>query len=275
MTRPARPFSRGRFVPELELLEDRTAPAVQILQAGNIVLVQGDGANNPVVVLDNGTSQGGAVRVADGVTGRTLFSLNGRAVNPEMPLWVLFRLGPGNDSVYYNLTDILNGDPPGRMGSAGRSLDVQLGAGNDVFRFAPLPPPGQLFNNVSVVNAALLVNVFGGDGNDQIGLNLGGGLAADGTNVVFQAVGGAGNDTLAGAFQFFQTGPDPSRVLSNLVGGPGRDTFFSLLSTDSSNPALPPPSVQGAVTGDASDLAVVTPGLVRVFGLPFSRVFFF
>jgi hypothetical protein len=275
MTRLAHAFSRGRFVPELELLEDRTAPAVQVVQAGNIVLVQGDGANNPVIVLDNGTRQGGAVRIGDGVTGQTLFSLRGRVVNPEMPLLILFRLGAGDDSVSYNLTDSLDGNQAGRMGSAGRSLDVQLGAGNDVFRFAPLSPPGQLFNNIAVVNAGLLVNAVGGDGNDQIGLNLGAGLASVATTVLFQAVGGAGNDTLTSVVELFQTGPSPSLVLSSLVGGPGQDAFFSLLSPDTSSTANPPPSMRGAVAGDASDLAVVTPGLVTVSGVPFSRVFFF
>jgi hypothetical protein len=274
MTRPARAFSPNRFVPELELLEDRTVPALQILQAGNTVFVLGDAASNRLTVLDNGSSKGGAVLFADGVTGQTLFSLRGREVNPRAPLQVLFRLGAGDDIVSYNLTGGVNGSSAGRMASAGRTLDVGLGAGNDVFRFAPLARNGQLFNSIAIVNAALVVNAVGGDGNDQISLNLPAGMASDATTIVFQAVGGAGNDTLVSVVQLFQTGAGPGLALSNLVGGPGQDFFVTLLSSDISTTSLPFPVVRGAVAGDPFDLAVVTPGLVGVFGVPLGRISF-
>jgi hypothetical protein len=272
MTRLAPAFTPDRFVPEVEVLEDRTAPAVQILQAGNLVFVQGDAAANRLLVLDYGSSKAGAVQIVDGVTGQTLF--RSRVVNKAAPVQVLFRLGAGNDIVSYNLAGRLNGEIAGRLASAGRILDVGLDAGNDIFRFAPLVATGQLFNTIGINHAALVVNVGGGDGNDQISLSLPGGLAADETTYVFQLVGGAGNDTLVDNAELFTTAQTFSSIVSNLVGGPGQDTLVSLFTADITATGFPFPVVQAALFGDPFDHAVVSTGLVGVFGVPLGRILF-
>src|SRR4029450_3019159 len=108
--------------------------------------------------------------------------------------------------------------------------------------------------------------------NDQISLSLPGGLAADETTIVFQAVGGAGNDALASNVELFATAHRPSFAPGNFVGGPGQDVFVCLLVSDITATGLPFPASQGAVVGDPFDLALVSPGRVNVFGLPLNRI---
>lgn len=270
MTRSA----RGRFVPMLETLEDRTVPAVQISQTGNIVVVAGDATNNRLIVLDNGTSKNGAVVIGDGVSGQILFALQGAAVNPGVPLTVLFQLGDGNDSVYYNLLGAVDSTQSGRNASAGRVLVAMLGTGNDVFRFAPLSTTGALFSDIAIVNAGLLVNAFGGAGDDQLSVILPGGLASNNTAVSIQLTGGTGNDFLVSVVELFQTGPGPSFAASRLDGGEGQDIMVTLLTSDTPDPANPAPTVQGTVAGDDSDFAAISFGLVNFIGVPLDQILF-
>src|SRR5262249_46102567 len=56
-----------RFVPALEMLEDRLQPAVTVTTHGSTLLVAGDNHINSILIVDNGTGVGSDITVrADG-----------------------------------------------------------------------------------------------------------------------------------------------------------------------------------------------------------------
>jgi hypothetical protein len=190
-----------RFVPRLEVLEDRRVPVANFNVIGNTLIVTAPTtANQPgetITILDNGGTGVNNIVAASGTT----FVPNVHIDN------VFVSTGRGNDRVSYNLTGDLLGS---------RFIGVSLGAGRDRFN--------AVVRRDLRSGASLNVNVSGGGGNDTLRMTQIGSLLP-GSLVAFGASGGAGDDNLAFQSTNLVTVNQGSAVLLNLAGGRGVDSI--------------------------------------------------
>lgn len=286
MTRhPSRPRRRPVGLQlRLEVLEDRCLPTI-IAQVGTLLTITGTSGPDLIRIGDAGTGQ---VSVLVGPVGRQTFPQIFNNVTR-----IVVRTGGGDDTVHYDLLGNV---------TASRSLDVDLGAGND--RFVAFLNGNDLGAGV---NYAL--NVKGGAGNDrlhvdagndpdratvaqlseglvlpfaQAGGNTGGapGVAIPiGAALRLALDGGSGNDTITVNYQGFIAGsPIPGgraanegtlAVLTN--GGPGNDVIVTHITTDANSGGRILARELGGPGNDDLTLTVrqqgAPPGLVPTFAV--------
>ena len=162
----------NRFVPRLEAFDERTLPSVTVAPAApgsTILMITGDAAANTITISDSGQT-GGLIVVGDGQTFQVTDPVTAIVVDT----------GDGSDSVTYNLTGTLSGL---------RSIDVELGRGNDVFT-------ANLAGQALSAGANLDISAYGRAGADTLVLN------AQGVNTDVNSIlnvyfaGGAGKDKI-------------------------------------------------------------------------------
>jgi hypothetical protein len=200
---PRRP---PRFLPRLEVLETRCAPACHLSEKLGVLSVVGDNARNVIQITDNGGTAAGSVTVTCGNT--TLVSTN--TIHD-----IRVQGGGGNDRVTYNLT----GDLAPRLY---RGLHIDLGMGNDTFQ-------ANLAGGVEA-RGFLDLNVDGGPGNDSLRLKTPTpGAVAAGAILRLDFVAGDDADHVAVGYQ----GQVVGKLLFLAEGNPGPDRMaadFTLLS---------------------------------------------
>ena len=132
--------AKGRFVPRLEVLEERRLLACKVVEAGGVLTITGDARANVVQIQDDGT--------------KLTVTCDGKSTDVSADVTkVVVNTRQGNDRVSYQLTgDLASG--------AARTLVVDLGNGNDRF-------DGTLGGNLAA-GASLGVTVRGGNGKDII-----------------------------------------------------------------------------------------------------------
>lgn len=184
----------------LELLHDRTLPSVTITEAGGVLTVRGDQANNTVVITDTGTADPGAISVvADGQS----YTSQAAVTRIRVIGW------NGADSVTYNLTGDL---------ATSRRVGVCLGNQDDTFT-------ADLGGNV-VAGGHLALWVYGGNGEDTLSVGGAGGGVAAGGQLDVHLFGGNGIDAVSATLAGLWDGA----VTVALCGGNGTDTVSADLT---------------------------------------------
>src|SRR5262249_47220557 len=94
--------ARNRFLPGLEVLEDRSVPSTVSFNAATATLtVTGTAGKDAIVITDDGTNNAVAVKVTS--NGHTLFTSGPTAGVDQVHTINVNTLGGNNDSVRYNL----------------------------------------------------------------------------------------------------------------------------------------------------------------------------
>jgi hypothetical protein len=238
-----------RRLANLEVLEDRTQPAVTASFDAGLLTLTGDGGNNVIQISDDGTD---VTVFGDGVFLGTFGSVTDVAVGT----------GNGIDQVYYGLEVAAGTGSP-----TVRRFVVGLGDGNDVFgatltgdlvggSVVDFVVNGRGGDDVIAVDAAAFGlsagstatwGLVGEGGNDAIGASLAGRIDGD---FVLRSYGVGGNDV-----QTFALAPDTGStgtVVARLMGGGDDDRFSVLTANDPSTLAARDVVVNG---GAGNDLA--------------------
>lgn len=181
-----------RFIPRLDILDDRCVPAVLVELQGTVLTITGDAGDNSITITDTGKEAvyqdpgerfGGITVVADGET---------FLIDTEVTA-ILVNTFAGADSVVYDLTDFL---------AVTRLIDVQLGKGADTFT-ANLT--GQVIDGEST-NVA--INAYGQGGGDTLVLNAEGVTVNPGARLDVYFEGAAGRDAITFNHSWVPTLPD-------------------------------------------------------------------
>jgi hypothetical protein len=211
----------GRFVPQVEALENRWCPsgiAVNVLP--HTLIVQGDDAANTITITDDGQGN-----ISASVTsGTQTVSGNGSGINAV----VVFSRG-GNDNLNYHLTGALTNN---------EAIAVIMGSGADSANFD---------FSAGVSSKALTVTLVG-TGSENVVAGFG---AVTGANVVLTEYLGAGGGTSALAFTGTVSG---STVVASVVGSVG-GTAVAASFKDINNSTVALPAYLG-VGGDMFDLTL-------------------
>ncbi len=235
----------GKFVPQVENLENRWCPSASITQTGALLVIKGDGSGDTIGITDNG--QGGvsatlvskhasisksftgvnAIVVDSGDGADTVnFGLSGSLTKN---LALTLHLGKGNDQANLDFTAGISG--------ATLSLIADAGLGTDTIdaHFG------------SITNANVLFNAFGG-GADATNLDFSGAISGskvkakinDGpsgssaqvelgsisaSKVTVEAYLGAGSDAFTGSLNGAVTSGSKVKVIVNPNTGPSDSTF--------------------------------------------------
>jgi hypothetical protein len=188
-----------RIVPQVEALEERWVPAVNVTVHGTTMFIAapttGEFALERIFISDDGTNN---------VNNITVFA--GAEFIPNVALHnVVIIGGGGSEHVTYNL----NGSLQGR-----RTIVASLGGSDDAFQLHVQGTIGP--------GASLAARVFAGSGDDKITMTDKGGVAAGGT-LQFFADGGSGNNRISADVQgAIAAGANVSLTLN---GGPGNDVI--------------------------------------------------
>jgi hypothetical protein len=186
-------FRSNRFIPRLEVLNERALPSVTAEVDGGILRILGDQRANDIVVNDNGTDGTDAITVT--VDGTPLdFTLT------EAVTEVVVRSAGQQDTVTYNLT----GDF-----ATTRTVEVWLGNQHDTFT-------GNLGAWAVTADGDLTLTVHGGNGHDTLDVTGTGNVEG---NLTVELRGGNGKDDigvdLAGLFN--------GTIDLTVSGGNGKD----------------------------------------------------
>jgi hypothetical protein len=135
-----------RFVPRLEVFDDRCLPSVTVSEGSGFVNIISDDQADKIIITDNGTSAAGAVTV----------NVNGKDVWTSAESIGVIQVigGGGNDDVAYSLTGDL---------AVSRVVTAVLGAGNDKFT-------ADFSNRTIASDAKFTVNAFGEAGKDTFNI---------------------------------------------------------------------------------------------------------
>jgi hypothetical protein len=206
--------TRKTFTPRLESLEDRTVPAVTVVQTGNVIEVTGDNRNDSVFITDNGRSDAGAILITSfNLKGGTGGVFRSQPLDPGLEVGIIIKTKGGEDLVDYKITGSFNrGWPTTPLATRGRVISAELGSGNDRFGFRG-DDPTDFYNRspgFDVINSTLDVSAFGQSGDDKIAINYQGSVEKGG-HVDLEAGGGADND-----FVF---------ITENFYGGEGATNY--------------------------------------------------
>lgn len=217
---------RNRFTPGLEILEDRTTPAVTVTQSGSTLSITGDAGNNLVQIVDTGT---GGVRNITVYTESSTTTTDG--VTPITRI-VIDTQG-GNDSVSYQCFTQFTS----RM-----SVEAYLGEGNDFF-------VGQTQGPLQT-NTRLQYSVVGGNGNDQLIAQVLNSILG-GAHLSWDAYGQSGNDV--STMTFVGTLNAGARLTANVDLADGDDGWDTLIEGTVLNSALEQFSAFGGAGNDVLD----------------------
>jgi hypothetical protein len=178
----------GRFVPQLEVLEDRHCPSFIGVQ-GHTLLILGDPTADTVSIMDsgNGTISG---------------TINGQSAAGTDINHVVVHTRGGDDTLTYTLTNPL---------TSPLNLQIDMGSGNDTatLDFSP-----------GITNTRLKVDFTGGKGNDTLTTKFG---AITNSELYFRSNLGKGNDTFDNTLLGSIVGDSAVRFLVH--GGKGADTL--------------------------------------------------
>jgi hypothetical protein len=171
------PSKCRRFVPRLEVLDDRSLPSVSYVLNGSTLIVTGDDGVNTIIISDAGTDSGIIVN-GDG---------DPFVATTPISAIVVQTLG-GDDTVIYNLSGQL---------TTTRLVSVDLGRGADTFT---VNLNGQ---TVSGASTNLGITANGDGGGDTLTLNGVGAVVAPDAGLSVDFHGRAGKD-----FITFDVGAD-------------------------------------------------------------------
>jgi hypothetical protein len=193
-------------------LEGREVPACLVALGGpDTLVVTGDGANDTVVLNDNGA--GTIFGTATGVGAFSFSGIKTIGVNTE----------GGNDRVVYNL--IRNMLP-----NQQRILTVGLGnTGNDLFT-ANLFNPRTGVGSDLMVGSSLIIGVQAGAGDDRLAINAQHDVdVAAGARLKMILMGQDGNDIITG---YYHGENDGAVSIRDFDGGAGDDIVRGYLKED-------------------------------------------
>jgi hypothetical protein len=190
---PQSPQSR----PRLEVLEDRSCPAVFIVTFGGTMFVVGDNAANGVTITDQGDGNVEAVITSPSNTAeREASNINS----------IVVLTGGGGDTVDYQLDNPV---------TRAKALSVDLGGGDDT---------ANLNASAGVNGSYLLASVYGGAGADAITGSIG--AIAAGAAAALALDGGLGNDTVTATSDGLLNGA----LAVAVSGGQDNDTVSAVLT---------------------------------------------
>jgi len=182
-SRSSRP---GRFVPRLEVLEDRWCPSVTLQTNGPELRIDGNAAADTVSISDNGA-------------GRVSVTANGRTTAFTGITQIRMQTGGGNDAVDYQLTGPITAEHQVRIDLGGgadtatiHASGVQIGAKTEIGVSGGSGNDTITADLAAQVTGQLKLTLQGGDGNDTIRANLA--LAARSTGQVEAVVNGNDGD---------------------------------------------------------------------------------
>jgi hypothetical protein len=219
----------NRFIPRLEVLNERALPSVTAEVEGGILRILGDQQANDIVINDNGTSGTDAITVT--VDGEPLdFTLT------EAVTDVVVKSAGQQDTVTYNLTADL---------ATTRTVEVWLGNQHDTFTGNlgawAVTADGDLTLTVhggnghdtldvtgtGNVDGSLTVELLGGNGKDDIGVDLAG--VFNGT-IDLTVSGGNGKDLVRG--DVTAAAESTGTVTAEFNGNNGRDDLGLIVDGD-------------------------------------------
>ena len=248
-------FRSNRFIPRLEVLNERALPSVTAEVDGGILRILGDQRANDIVVNDNGTDGTDAITVTvDGVP--LDFTLT------EAVTKVVVRAGGQVDTVTYNLT----GDF-----ATTRKVDVWLGNQDDTFNGNlgawAVAADGDLTllvhgcNGQDILNVTgtgnvdgnLTVKLYGGNGKDDVGVDLAGVFNGTIDLLVF---GGNGKDVVRGHLAA-ATG-SAGTVTAKVCGANGVDDLGLMVDGDGVDGLTVDAQLRGGNGKDVFDPTVIS-----------------
>jgi hypothetical protein len=247
-----------RLAPRLEVLEDRCLPSCTTQVSGGVLTILGDARANDIRITDNGTNGAGSLTVqCDGV----VRSFNGIAK-------IVVNSREGADHVEYRLTGDL---------TVSREIDVNLGAGDDVFLsnwFGSVRSGVQLTLDVDGKAGKDLIAVDATNGVNiapqaEVDVNLNGGLGADRIFMDHRGkldgtldglfTGGLGTDTIAVTADLAAN--SAGQLLAKVDGNAGNDDLTLQVNQAPGGLAV----VQAGIDGGAGhDLCHRTPNVAAV-----------
>src|SRR5262245_34025793 len=245
----------NRFIPRLEVLNERVLPSVTAQVDGGILRIIGDQRANEIVVNDNGTDGTDAITVT--VDGTALdFTLT------EAVTKVVVRAGGQQDTVTYNLT----GDF-----ATTRTVDVWLGNQDDTFTGNlgawAVTADGDLtllahgcngqdvfdVTGTGNVEGDLTVKLYGGNGKDDVGVDLAGLFTG---NIDLFVFGGNGKDVVRGELTA-ATG-STGTVTAKVCGANGVDDLGLIVDGDGVDGLTVDAQLRGGLGKDVFDPMVVS-----------------
>jgi hypothetical protein len=205
--RPA--ASARRFRPDLESLTERIVPATTITERNGVLTVFGNGADNVVILRDNGGTGAGSIFVES--------DLNSYSSKGTVRAIRVFA-GDGNDRITYDLGDNLEDNGK-------RRLFFDLGAGTvDRARVT-------LTGNINP-RALLSLTILGGAGVDQMQVNTISDVDINATATLkMRLIGGQDQDRLSTDFE----GDVDGTFRSFLDGGESFDSLRQRLDLNASS----------------------------------------
>jgi hypothetical protein len=251
-----------RFVPRLEVLNERALPSVTVTEVGGVLRITGDQRTNDIEIRDTGGSGTDAVTVwVDGVQSD---------VTIDDPVTkVVVCAGSGQDVVSYNLTgsfadgtdrnvvvflgnqdDTFTADLNGSIGAdSDVTLKVYGGNGQDNLSVSGAGTADAPWS----VDGHLTVKLFGGNGKDTVDVNYNG--LINGTFDLFVG-GGNGKDFLRGEV----TAVDGStgELNAKVCGSNGVDDVGLIVAADGSPDLTVNAEVHGGLGKDILDPSVIS-----------------
>jgi hypothetical protein len=226
MSRTLSPGHRSRtnrFLPRLEVLEDRRLMACKVIESAGVLTIIGDNRGNDIEIVDDGTSleitcDGKPVDHSDDITSIIVNTRN------------------GNDSVSYELSGDL-------AAGTTRSLSVVLGNGKDSFE-------GSLDGNL-LAGANLSLGVMGGNGKDELNF-AGEGAVMAGAALSVMLNGGNASDIIDATF----TGLVEGDLQVSAVGGNAPDWIVADLTLEAGSTGTVDAEVLGGNGPDRLTLKV-------------------
>jgi hypothetical protein len=228
-------------------LESREVPACVVTKPTfDTLVVEGDAANDTVVLRDNGA---GTINVS--ATGNPNLSFAGIKN-------IVVNTRGGDDRVTYNLVRNLQ---PGQT----RNVDVRTEAGNDVFLANLYRPPFLTLPAVGsdlLANSRLVIAGMGGEGNDQMRIDATRDVdVAAGAALKMILFGDRGNDSLAA---YYRGENDGAVSIRELDGGTGNDTIRGYYYADPGSTGVAGGQAHGREGDDIMSLYMFGPNISLV-----------
>lgn len=206
------------YRPRLEALEDRLVPAFSVWQSGSTLFMKGTPGYESAQILDLGSNNLN-VTLFDQFNNVTLFKdfFGVKSIKIDAR--------SGDDTVFY-LASRATGISP-QM-----SIQADMGSGNDTFAASIITGEDQSDNlSTSSTKYFLNFNVKGGNGNDNLSLNLATDINSNSSvNTFFN--GENGDDNIAVFFE----GNNAGTIRNRLRGGSGNDILTGILGGDPNAP---------------------------------------